>query len=220
MKAILGKKIGMTQVFNDKGVMTPVTVIEAGPCVVTQIRTTEKDGYKAVQIGFGEAKKIAKPQEGQLAKLKIKDLKLKFLREFRLDGVKEEIEVEGEESGSAKMTGFNLGDEIKADVFLEGDMVQATGISKGKGFAGVIKRHNFHRGPMSHGSHHHRKPGSIGAMYPQHVLKGKKLPGRMGHDRVTLKNVKIVKVDAENNMIAVKGAIPGPNKGLILLKSK
>jgi len=216
MKAILGKKVGMTQVFNDKGVVTPVTVIEAGPCVVTQLRTKEKDGYEAVQIGFGEAKKIARPQEGHLKKIK-NDLKLRFLKEIRLSDVKEEIEVEGEASNNQH---FNLGDEIKADVFSEGDLVQATAISKGKGFAGVIKRHNFHRGPMSHGSHHHRKPGSIGAMYPQHVLKGKKLPGRMGHEKVTLKNVKIIKIDVENNMIAVKGSIPGPNKGLVLLKVK
>src|SRR3990172_9514473 len=166
MKAILGKKVGMTHIFDDKGNMIPVTVVEAGPCVVTQIKTNGKEGYEAVQIGFGEAKYLKKPQAGHLDKLKIKNDKLKMLKNLR------EIRGKGE---------LTAGETITVSVFSEGDEVQVEGVSKGKGFAGVIKRHNFHRGPMSHGSHHHRAPGSIGAGYPQHVVKGTKLPGRMGH---------------------------------------
>src|SRR3972149_2887258 len=192
MKAILGKKVGMTHIFDEKGNMIPVTVVEAGPCVVTQIKTDEKEGYEAIQIGFGEAKHLKKPQEGHLKKFKIKNLKLKNLQEIRSDEK------------------LNLGDQITVNVFKEGDIVQVEGVSKGKGFAGVIKRHNFHRGPMSHGSHHHRSPGSIGSMFPQHVFKGTKLPGRMGHDKVTTKGLKIVNIDAENNLLAIKGAVPGP----------
>ncbi|MCL5093983.1 MAG: 50S ribosomal protein L3 [Patescibacteria group bacterium] len=208
MKAILGRKVGMTHVYNDKGEMIPVTVVEAGPCFITQIRTLEKDGYSAIQIGFEETKKIKKPQEGHLAKL---NKKLRFLKEARLDREVVEVEKEG------KKAEYKVGDEIKADIFQEGDSVKIIGTSKGKGFAGVIKRHNFHRGPMSHGSHHHRAPGSIGAMFPQHVFKGTKLSGRMGHARSTVKSTKVVSVDAENNMIALKGAVPGPKKGLILI---
>jgi len=220
MKAILGKKVGMTQVFEENGRMIPVTVIEAGPCYVTQLKTLKNDGYEAVQIGFGEVKNLNKPKTGHLKKLK--DLKLGTLKEIRTEP-KEEIEAEielSEEETGVKPVAYNLGDMIKADVFAKGDIVQVMGNSKGKGFAGVIKRHNFHRGPMTHGSHHHRKPGSIGAMYPQHVMKGKKLPGRMGNIRVTTKNLKIVRVDAEKNLIAIRGAVPGPKKGIILISCK
>ncbi|MEK7447484.1 MAG: 50S ribosomal protein L3 [Patescibacteria group bacterium] len=197
MKAILAKKIGMTNYFNDKGEMVPVTLVEAGPCVITQIKTIKKDGYEAVQIGFGEKKKIGKALAGHLGKAKSRTLK--------------EVEMD--------VTDVKVGGTFECDIFEEGDLIQVTGLSKGKGFAGVIKRHNFHRGPMTHGSRHHRKPGSIGAMYPQHVFKGRKLPGQMGHAKTTVKNLKIEKVDADKNILAVKGAIPGPRKSLILIKS-
>ncbi|MDO8507720.1 MAG: 50S ribosomal protein L3 [bacterium] len=197
MKAILAKKIGMTNYFNDKGEMVPVTLVEAGPCVITQIKTKEKDGYEAVQIGFGEKKKLGKALAGHLGKAKSRHLK--------------EVEMD--------VTDVKVGGTITCEVFAEGEKVHVTGLSKGKGFAGTIKRHNFHRGPMTHGSRNHRAPGSIGAMYPQHVFKGRKLPGQMGHAQVTVKNLKIEKVDAGKNILAVKGAIPGPRKSLILIKS-
>ena len=199
MKAILAKKIGMTNYFNDRGEMVPVTLVEAGPCVVTQVKTNEKDGYSSIQIGFGEAKKIKKSLLGHLKK---SNSKSRYLQEVKTGA--EELKV---------------GDEINCNIFNEGDKVHVTGISKGKGFAGTIKRHNFHRGPMTHGSRNQRRPGSIGAMYPQHVFKGMRMPGQMGHDQVTVKNLKIEKVDAEKNILAVKGAIPGPKKSLILIKS-
>lgn len=197
MKAIIAKKLGMTNYFNDKGEMVSVTLVEAGPCVITQIRTKDKDGYEAVQIGFGEKKKFGKAQEGHLGKEKSRILK--------------EVEMD--------VNDVKVGGTITCEVFAEGEKIHVTGLSKGKGFAGTIKRHNFHRGPMTHGSRNQRRPGSIGAMYPQHVFKGKKLPGQMGHAQVTVKNLKIEKVDAEKNILAVKGAIPGPNKSLILIKS-
>lgn len=198
MKAILGKKVGMTHIFDAKGNMIPVTVVEAGPCVVTQVKTEEKEGYSAVQIGFGEAKNLKKSILGHLKKANAKS---KHLREIR-------------DSRDVK-----VGDKIMADIFSEGDKVLVEGISKGKGFAGVIKRHGFHRGPMSHGSHHHRAPGSIGAMFPQHVVKGTKLPGRMGNDKVTTRGLSIASVDADKNLLAIKGAIPGPKKGIVLIKA-
>ncbi len=197
MKAILAKKIGMTNYFNDKGEMVPVTLVEAGPCVITQIKTKEKDGYEAVQIGFGEKKKLGKALAGHLGKAKSRNLK--------------EIEMDVDD--------VKVGGTITCEVFTEGEKIHVTGLSKGKGFAGTIKRHNFHRGPMTHGSRNQRKPGSIGAMYPQHVFKGRKMPGQMGHAQTTVKNLKIEKVDADKNILAVKGAIPGPKKSLILIKS-
>lgn len=197
MKAILAKKIGMTNYFNDKGEMVSVTLVEAGPCVVTQIKSKEKDGYEAVQIGFGETKKIGKALAGHLGKAKSK-----YIKEVEMD-----------------VNDVKVGGTITCEVFEEGEKIHVTGISKGKGFAGAIKRHNFHRGPMTHGSHHHRKPGSIGAMYPQHVFKGRKLPGQMGVEQVTVKNIRIEKIDAGKNILALKGAIPGPNKTLLVLKS-
>lgn len=209
MKAIIGRKLGMTHIFDEKGNIVPVTVVEAGPCVVTQVKTAENDGYEAVQLGFGQAKNLNKPEAGHLKKSKADS---KVLREFR-DDESETVEVEGEEKSSLK-----IGDEILVDVFAEGEEVVVTGTSKGKGFAGTIKRHNFKRGPKTHGSHNYRAPGSIGAMYPQHVVKGRRMAGQMGCDRVTVKNLKVIKIDKENNMIAIRGAVPGPRKGIILIK--
>ncbi|MEI8073012.1 MAG: 50S ribosomal protein L3 [Candidatus Saccharibacteria bacterium] len=204
MKALLATKLGMTQLFDENGRVNSVTLLQAGPCTVTQVKEFATDGYDAIQVGFGESKHIAKPQEGHLKKSKAKS---KHIAEFRITT----LDSDQTEENSA----FNIGDIIKADVFSVGDMVEVSGISKGKGFAGTIKRHNFARGPKTHGSHNYREPGSIGAGYPQHVFKGQKMAGRMGTDKVTVKNLKIVLVDADKNIIAIKGAIPGPNKGLV-----
>lgn len=203
MKGILGKKIGMTQIFTDAGVIVPVTVVEAGPMVVTQLKSVESDGYEAVQVGFGDVKEklLNKPQKGHFAKAGV-GLK-RFVREFRTD----------------KVADFSLAQEINVGIFAEGDKVDVTGTSKGKGFQGPIKRHNQHRGPMSHGSRYHRGPGSMGAASdPSRVYKGKKLAGHMGAERVTIQNLEIVKVDTENNLLLIKGAIPGPKKGLVVVK--
>ena len=196
----------MSQIFDKNGKPVPVTLVSAGPCFVTRVMTKEKDGYEAVQLGFENAKKLNKPEQGHLQKIqnpKIKNqnenLKLKNLREFKTDNTDE----------------IKLGDEINTSVFKEGDEVKITAISKGKGFAGVIKRHGFHRGPETHGSDHHRHPGSIGSMFPQHVVKGRKMPGHMGTEQVTIKKAKIVKVIPETNIIMIKGAVPGANKGLV-----
>jgi len=185
----------MSQVFSEDRKVTPVTLIEAGPCVVTQVKTEEKDGYQAVQVGFGERKKINRPLMGHL-----KDLgKFRYLREIR--DVKEDMKI---------------GDKIDAGVFKEGDKIKVVGISKGKGFQGVMKRHGFHGSPATHGhKHDHRAPGSIGSAFPEHVLKGKKMAGRMGGDQVTVKGLKVVKVDKENNLLAVKGAVPGKRGALV-----
>lgn len=199
MKALLAKKIGMTQIFDEAGVMTPVTVLEAGPCVITQLKNSERDGYNGVQIGFGEAKHQPKPQAGHLAAAKANS---RHLAEYRLDDTAD----------------MSVGDELKADVFAVGDSIQVTAISKGKGFAGTIKRHNFHRGPKTHGSHNYRAPGSIGAGYPQHVFKGQKMAGQMGNKQVTVKNLKIMEVDVANNVLVVRGAVPGPKKSLVMVK--
>lgn len=199
MKALLATKIGMTQIFDDEGRLQPVTVLQAGPCVITQLKTTENDGYTAAQIGYGEAKK---PGKAILGHLKPAGIQSRHLVEVRTEGDEE----------------LKVGDTLAADLFETGDAVQVTGVSKGKGFAGTIKRHNFHRGPKTHGSHNYRAPGSIGAGYPQHVFKGIKMAGHMGHERVTVKNLKVALVDAEQNLIAVKGAVPGPNKGLVLIR--
>jgi large subunit ribosomal protein L3 len=199
VKALLAKKIGMTQIFDESGVMTPVTVLEAGPCVVTQLKNEERDGYNGVQIGFGDAKHQPKPQAGHLAAAKANS---RHLAEYRLDDT----------------DSMAVGDELKADVFAVGDSIQVTAISKGKGFAGTIKRHNFHRGPKTHGSHNYRAPGSIGAGYPQHVFKGQKMAGQMGNKQVTVKNLKIMEVDAANNVLVVRGAVPGPKKSLVMVK--
>lgn len=200
MKALLAKKIGMTQIFDESGVMTPVTVLEAGPCVVTQRKSDEKDGYNALQIGFGTAKHQAKPQSGHLKPAKANS---RFLAEYRTDG--QDVEV-------------SVGDEIKVDVFEVGESVAVSAVSKGKGFAGTIKRHNFKRGPKTHGSHNYRAPGSIGAGYPQHVFKGQKMAGQMGNAKVTVKNLKVMEVDIDNNILVVRGAVPGPKKSLVMVR--
>ena len=199
-KAIIGKKVGMTQIFDEKGNVVPVTVIEAGPCNVVQIKTVETDGYNAIQLGYGDVKeyKVNKPERGHFKKADVKPQK--HLREFRVSDV----------------NSYKVGDVITADTFSEGDIVDVQGISKGKGFQGVIKRHGQHRGPMGHGSMYHRRPGSMGATStPGRVFKGKKLPGRMGSDKITIQNLKVVKVDLDKNAILVKGSVPG-NKGSIL----
>lgn len=203
MKFILGLKLGMSQIFDEKGNVIPVTLIEAGPCIVTQIKTKEKDGYSAVQIGFGEAKKINKAIAGHLKNLG----KLLFLREFR----NEEPKINDKE--------LKRGDKIDVSVFKEGDLVKVTGLSKGKGFAGVVKRWHFKGRPASHGTKHElRTPGSVGASVPMRVIKGKKMPGRMGFERITVKNLKIVKVDPEKNLLAIKGAVPGPKGALLEIR--
>ncbi len=198
-KAILGKKIGMTQIFDEKGRAIPVTVVEAGPCTVVQIKTKDSDGYEAVQLGFGEVKekKLIRPIKGHFAKANVTPKK--HLREFRLEEIS-----------------YNVGDEIKADIFKEGETVDVTGTSKGKGFQGVIKRHGQSRGPMGHGSMYHRRPGSMGSTStPGRVYKGKNLPGHMGVETVTVQNLEIVKVDIDKNVLLIKGSVPG-NKGAIL----
>ncbi|NCC81120.1 MAG: 50S ribosomal protein L3 [Clostridia bacterium] len=199
---ILGKKIGMTQIFDAEGKLIPVTVVEAGPCIVVQQKDTENDGYQAVKVGYGgiKEKNANKPHKGQFAKAGITPLR--YLREVKVDDLSK----------------YPLGHEIKADVFQPGDMVDVTGVSKGKGTQGVIKRHNFSRGPMAHGSRHHRKPGSIGALGPNRVFKGKKLPGHMGRDKITVQGLEIVKVDAEKNLLLIKGSVPGARKTLITIK--
>lgn len=203
-KGIVGKKLGMTQLFDANGNVVPVTVVEAGPCMVSQIKTNENDGYEAVQVGFGDLKasKVNKPQKGHFAKGDVAPKKV--LREFRFDDI----------------SALNVGDIIKADTFAEGDKVDVTGTSKGKGYAGVIKRWNFSRLKMSHGTGPvARHGGSIGACSsPSRVFKGKKMAGHLGNERVTVQNLDIVKVDAENNIIAIKGAIPGPKGGIVVIR--
>ena len=202
MKGILGRKIGMTQIFTEAGEVVPVTVVEAGPVVVTQVKTIENDGYNAVQVGFVDAKEksLNKPQKGHLAAANV--LK-KHLKEFRVESV----------------DAYTVGQEIKADVFAAGEMIDVTGISKGKGFQGPIKRHGQSRGPESHGSRYHRRPGSMGACsYPGRVFKNKKLAGHMGSVKVTVQNLEVVRVDADKNFILVKGAIPGAKGSVVTIK--
>ena len=202
-KAILGKKLGMTQLFTEDGVVIPVTVVEAGPVAVVQKKTVENDGYDAIQVGYGDCKDKAlnKPKKGHLAKAGVSNKR--HLKEFRLDDI----------------SAYNVGDEIKVDVFAEGDKVDVTGISKGHGFAGTIKRWGTHRGPMTHGSGYHRGVGSMGACStPSRVMKNKRLPGHMGVEQVTVQNLDVVKVDAEKNIILVKGAIPGPKGGIVTIR--
>jgi large subunit ribosomal protein L3 len=218
-KAILATKVGMTQIFNEDGVLTPVTVLQAGPCVVTQIKTVENDGYSAVQVGFVDKKDkivtkdasgkkeiahrhgVTKAEKGHFDKAGVSSKR--FVREFKFENADE----------------YTLAQEIKADIFAAGEKVDATAISKGKGFQGAIKRHNQHRGPMTHGSKFHRHAGSNGAASdPSKVFKGKKMPGHMGSKRITIQNLEIVRVDAENNLILVKGSVPGPKKSLVTIK--
>ena len=202
-KTIIGKKLGMTQIFNENGIVVPVTVIEAGPCTVTQVKTEETDGYSSIQLGFGDVKEkhLNKPLKGHFAKSKLA-LK-KHLREFRVNSVDE----------------VKVGDEIKVDVFEQGDKVDIQGITKGKGFQGVIKRHGQHRGPMGHGSMYHRRPGSMGSTStPGRVYKGKKLPGHMGCETVTIQNLDVVKIDTDKNVILVKGSVPGAKGAILKIK--
>lgn len=217
MKAILGTKLGMTQLFDANGNVSRVTLIEAGPCVVTQIKTTENDGYEAVQLGFGSAKHQPKPQQGHLKKAG--EANSRVLQEIRLGQIQDSHPRAAElKAAEAEALAMKLGDTINASVFEVGDAIQVTATSKGKGFAGVIKRHNFNSGRKTHGSHAHRGHGSIGSGYPEHVFKGIRMAGRMGGDQVTVKGVKIVAVDAANNLLAVSGAVPGPRKGLVMIK--
>ena len=202
-KAILTTKVGMTQIFNEDGVLTPVTVLQAGPCVVTQVKTVENDGYAAVQVGFGDIREklVNKPMKGHFAKAGVAPKR--FVREFRLEDAES----------------YAVGQEIKADVFAAGDKVDATAKSKGKGYQGAIKRHGQSRGPMAHGSKYHRHAGSNGsATTPGRVFKGKKMAGHMGAVRITVQNLEVVRVDAEQNLILVKGAVPGPKKSLVMIK--
>ena len=218
-KAILATKVGMTQIFNADGVLTPVTVLQAGPCVVTQIKTVENDGYEAVQVGFVDKKEkvvnkdangkkeirnrhgVNKPEKGHFDKAGVSGKR--FVREFKFENCAD----------------YNLADEIKADIFEEGDKIDATAISKGKGFQGAIKRCGQNRGPMAHGSKFHRHQGSNGACSsPSRVFKGKGMPGHMGSVKVTIQNLEVVRVDAENNLLLVKGAVPGPKKSLVTIK--
>ena len=204
-KAILGRKLGMTQIFTEEGRVVPVTVVESGNNFVLRSKTVESDGYNAVQLGFGDIKEknVTKPLKGQFEKAGVKAVR--FIREMRLAAPSE----------------YNVGDTIGVDIFAAGDLVDVVGTSKGKGFAGGIKRHNFARGPMGHGSKSHREPGSTGAMISGpggRVLKGKKLPGRMGGERVTVQRLTIVRVDTDRNLILIKGAIPGPKKGFVVIK--
>jgi len=201
-KGILGKKLGMTQIFTDDGHAIPVTVIEAGPCVVVQKKAMEKDGYYAIQLGFGDIRErlVNKPDMGHFKRHKVRPVR--YLREFR----------------ASEDLPHEVGSEIKADIFSEGDLVDITGMSIGKGFAGAIKRWNFRRGPMSHGSMYHRRPGALGATGPARVLKGRKLPGRLGGERVTIQNLKVVKVDPERNLMLVKGSVPGRRGSLLIIR--
>ena len=202
-KAILATKVGMTQIFGENGELTPVTVLQAGPCVVTQVKTVENDGYSAVQVGFVDKREklVNKPVKGHFDKAGVSYKR--YVRELKLENAEE----------------YSVKDEIKADIFAAGDKIDATAISKGKGFQGAIKRHGQHRGPMAHGSKFHRHQGSNGsATTPGRVFKGKGMPGHMGHVQVTVKNLTVVRVDAENNLILVKGAVPGPKKSLVTVR--
>ena len=202
-KSILATKVGMTQIFNEDGVLTPVTVLQAGPCVVTQVKTVENDGYAAVQVGFVDTREklVNKAEKGHFDKAGV--AYKKFVREFRLENAAE----------------YAPAQEIKADIFAAGDKIDATAVSKGKGFQGAIKRLGQHRGPMAHGSKFHRHQGSNGACSdPSKVFKGKGMPGHMGAKQITIQNLEVVKVDAENNLLLVKGAVPGPKKALVTIK--
>ena len=202
-KAILATKVGMTQIFNEDGVLTPVTVLQAGPCVVTQVKTVENDGYSAVQVGFVDKREklVNKPLKGHFDKAGVSYKR--YVRELKLEDAES----------------YTLAQEIKADIFAAGDKIDVTAISKGKGFQGAIKRHGQHRGPMAHGSKFHRHAGSNGACSdPSKVFKGKKMPGQMGHKKITIQNLEVVRVDADKNLLLVKGAVPGPKKALVTVK--
>ncbi|MCD7036578.1 50S ribosomal protein L3 [Metabacillus sp. GX 13764] len=201
-KGILGRKIGMTQIFAENGDLIPVTVVEAAPNVVLQVKNVDNDGYSSIQLGFEDKReKLSnKPQKGHVAKANTAPKR--FVREFRGESLEE----------------YQIGQEVKVDIFAAGDIVDVTGISKGKGFQGVIKRHGQSRGPMSHGSRYHRRPGSMGPVAPNRVFKNKLLPGRMGGERITVQNLEIVRVDAERNLLLIKGNVPGAKKALLTVK--
>ena len=204
MQVILGTKIGMTQIIGEDGVVTPVTILQAGPVTVTQIKTVESDGYNAVQFGYGSGKNLSKSVSGHVKKAG-ENINPKVLKEFRVEATPE----------------MKLGDQITVEAFNLGDKVSVTGISKGKGFAGTVKRWNFNESRNTHGFKGDiRKVGSIGSMYPQKVWKGKKMPGRMGHDQVTVKNLVVAYIDKENNLLGLKGAVPGPKKGIVTVEGK
>ncbi len=214
MKALLGRKLGMTQLFDENGNVARVTIVEAGPCVVTQIKTDGRDGYEAVQIGFEAAKKPAKPQVGHATHNGVTPRVLQEVRQSPVQAVKQKAG----ESEEITEKDLQVGSVLNVEQFEIGDAVEVVGTSKGKGFAGTIKRHNFHRGPKTHGSHNYRKPGSIGAGYPEHVFKGMRMAGRMGGARTTAKGLKIVHVDSANNLLAISGSIPGPRKGVVMIQ--
>ncbi len=205
MKVIIGTKIGMTQIIGEDGVVTPVTILQAGPATVTQVKTVESDGYNAVQLGYGQGKNLSKSVSGHVKKAGEK-VSPKVLKEFRVEELPEEIK---------------SGDTLTVESFELGDKVTVTGTSKGKGFAGTVKRWNFNESRNTHGFKGNiRRVGSIGSMYPQKVFKGKRMPGRMGHDQVTVKNLVVAYIDKDNNLLGVKGAVPGPNKGIVTVEGK
>ncbi|KJR46977.1 LSU ribosomal protein L3p (L3e) [Desulfosporosinus sp. I2] len=201
-KGILGKKIGMTQVFTTEGRVVPVTVVEAGPCPVVQKKTVATDGYNAIQVGFSMLRESLsnKPRKGHFQKASLKPMR--YVREFKV----------------ADVENYEVGQEVKVDLFAVGDKLDVVGTSKGKGFAGMIKRHNGSRGPMAHGSKYHRRTGSLGAKGPARVFRGRELPGRMGGERVTVQNLEVIRIDVDKNLILIKGAVPGANKSLLILK--
>lgn len=200
MKALITRKVGMTSTIAEDGTVQAVTLLSASPNVITQVKSVESDGYTAVQVGFEDGKKPSKSVAGHTKKAKATP---KVIREFRVDEISDDLKV---------------GESFSADSFVVGDIIDVVGTSKGKGFAGTIKRHNFHRGNKSHGGRNYRRPGSIGSMYPQKIFKGKKMAGQMGNERVTVKNLKVAFVDNELNVIGVTGAVPGPNKGIVLIR--
>lgn len=204
MKALITRKVGMTSTIAEDGTTQAITLLSASPCVITQVKTDETDGYTAVQIGCEEVKetKLAKPQVGHLKTAK---QTVRLMREFRVSEISEDLKV---------------GEKLDAEVFSVGDTVHVTGTSKGKGWAGTIRRHNFHRGRKTHGGRSYRRVGSIGSMYPQHILKGKKMAGQLGHEQVTVRNLKVALVDAEKGYIGVVGAVPGPRKGIVVIKGE
>lgn len=202
MKALIARKVGMTSTIADDGTVTAITLLSASPCVITQVKTTDNDGYTAVQLGFEEAKE-QNTNKAQIGHLKAAGMLPKIIREFRVDEITEDLKV---------------GEKINAEVFSVGDNIDVTGTSKGKGWAGTIKRHNFHRGRKTHGGRSYRRVGSIGSMYPQKIFKGKKMAGQMGHEQVTVKNLRVALVDVDNSVIGVTGAVPGPRKGIVIIK--
>lgn len=202
MKALITRKVGMTSTIAEDGTVQAVTLLSASPCVITQVKTDETDGYTAVQLGFEDTTE-QRTNKAQMGHFKAAGVLPKIIRELRVDEVTEDLKV---------------GEKVSPEVFSVGDEIDATGTSKGKGWAGTIKRHNFHRGRKTHGGGSYRRPGSIGSMYPQHIFKGKKMAGQMGHEQVTVKNLKIALVDTENGVIGVTGAVPGPRKGIVIIK--